>query len=167
MHVHFIHTSIPPSVHPSIYPSILWVLFKQAVWPVLQRAAPLLDLARLRSNKLSGLSSNGLHYSWDWGPLHLIHLNLYVGSEHEPAAPWLVRWDNGVWMTERKGFWAGKGGGAARVTERRWRGGRVEGDWEGRQGDEGWMGWESWKGVEGRRVGRVGRGLRGGGGCGV
>lgn len=26
------------------------------------------------------LSSNGLHYSWDWGPVHLINLGIFVGA---------------------------------------------------------------------------------------
>lgn len=25
-------------------------------------------------------SANGLHYSWDWGPLHLVNLGMFVGS---------------------------------------------------------------------------------------
>lgn len=29
---------------------------------------------------LSNLSTNGLHYSWDWGPLHLVNLGMFVGE---------------------------------------------------------------------------------------
>ena len=35
---------------------------------------------------------HGYHHSWDWGPLHLVQLNLYPGAEPRPvydrAAPW-------------------------------------------------------------------------------
>jgi hypothetical protein len=30
--------------------------------------------------RLRSTSSNGLHYSWDWGQLHLVQLNLYPGG---------------------------------------------------------------------------------------
>ncbi|MCO6457847.1 MAG: metallophosphoesterase [Pirellulaceae bacterium] len=36
-----------------------------------------------RNKKRPGLvnvSSNGLHYSWDWGPLHLINVGIFVGE---------------------------------------------------------------------------------------
>ncbi len=29
------------------------------------------------------VSKNGLHYSWDWGPLHLVNLGMFVGSGEE------------------------------------------------------------------------------------
>lgn len=29
---------------------------------------------------ISNLSENGLHYSWDWGPLHLVNLGMFVGE---------------------------------------------------------------------------------------
>ncbi len=34
---------------------------------------------KLRPN-ITNLSENGLHYSWDWGPLHLICLGIFVGQ---------------------------------------------------------------------------------------
>ncbi|MGC9056918.1 MAG: LamG-like jellyroll fold domain-containing protein [Candidatus Saccharicenans sp.] len=37
---------------------------------------------RLRTG-LKSLSSDGLHYSWDWGKVHFIQLNLYPGSVGE------------------------------------------------------------------------------------
>jgi hypothetical protein len=38
--------------------------------------------ARQRSRKgLTGLSQNGLHYSWEWGGVHFIALGLIVGSD--------------------------------------------------------------------------------------
>ena len=32
---------------------------------------------------LVNVSDNGLHYSWDWGPLHLVNLGMFVGSGEE------------------------------------------------------------------------------------
>jgi hypothetical protein len=40
---------------------------------------------RLREG-LAGLSDNGLHYSWDWGPLHLVNLGIFVGVGDERRA---------------------------------------------------------------------------------
>lgn len=34
---------------------------------------------------LSGVSENGLHYSWDWGPVHFVNLGIVVGEVSEPA----------------------------------------------------------------------------------
>ena len=33
--------------------------------------------------KVVHVSKNGLHYSWDWGPLHLVNLGMFVGSGDE------------------------------------------------------------------------------------
>jgi cytolysin (calcineurin-like family phosphatase) len=38
---------------------------------------------------LAGISSNGLHYSWDWGPVHCVQLNLFPGAAGEDIInPW-------------------------------------------------------------------------------
>lgn len=37
---------------------------------------------RLRPG-LKGISADGQHYSWDWGKVHFVHLNLYPGSVGE------------------------------------------------------------------------------------
>lgn len=37
---------------------------------------------KLRPN-LRSISSDGLHYSWDWGRVHFVHLNLYAGRAGE------------------------------------------------------------------------------------
>lgn len=34
---------------------------------------------------LSAVSENGLHYSWDWGPVHFVNLGIVVGEVSEPA----------------------------------------------------------------------------------
>jgi len=33
---------------------------------------------------LVNVSKNGLHYSWDWGPVHFVNLGIVVGSVKEP-----------------------------------------------------------------------------------
>jgi cytolysin (calcineurin-like family phosphatase) len=38
---------------------------------------------RLERNLISNLSTNGLHYSWDWDDVHFVQLNLYPGDEHK------------------------------------------------------------------------------------
>ena len=34
---------------------------------------------------LTAISENGLHYSWDWGPVHFVNLGIVVGEVSEPA----------------------------------------------------------------------------------
>lgn len=34
---------------------------------------------------LSAVSEHGLHYSWDWGPVHFVNLGIVVGEVSEPA----------------------------------------------------------------------------------
>ncbi|MFN9827850.1 MAG: hypothetical protein ACK58J_27170, partial [Planctomyces sp.] len=34
---------------------------------------------------LTAVSENGLHYSWDWGPVHFVNLGIVVGEVSEPA----------------------------------------------------------------------------------
>jgi hypothetical protein len=58
----------------------------QRRFPVPQGIAMRNALGRLG---VSSVSPNNLHYSWDWGPLHLVQLNLYpgtIGDEVSPAA---------------------------------------------------------------------------------
>jgi len=33
-----------------------------------------------RRPQIRNISSNGLHYSWDWGPLHLVNLGMFAGE---------------------------------------------------------------------------------------
>lgn len=45
---------------------------------------PILPALKARTARRPGLvnvSANGLHYSWDWGPIHLVNLGLVVGSD--------------------------------------------------------------------------------------
>lgn len=39
----------------------------------------IIDRNRTRSG-IVNVSPNGLHYSWDWGPVHLINLGIFVGA---------------------------------------------------------------------------------------
>jgi hypothetical protein len=48
----------------------------------------------LRSSKIRSVSLCTLHYSWDWDQLHLVHLNLYPGEDHELAQEWM----HGSWQ---------------------------------------------------------------------
>ncbi len=36
---------------------------------------------------LKNVSENGLHYSWDWGPVHFVNLGIVVGSDPELKRP--------------------------------------------------------------------------------
>ena len=47
---------------------------------------------RLQKGLIANLSENGLHYSWDWGRLHLLQVNIYPADRQHPA----VRY-NPVW----------------------------------------------------------------------
>ncbi|MFN7628859.1 MAG: metallophosphoesterase [Pirellula sp.] len=38
-------------------------------------------IERNRRRTVASISANGLHYSWDWGPLHCIHLGIVVGGD--------------------------------------------------------------------------------------
>jgi 3',5'-cyclic AMP phosphodiesterase CpdA len=38
---------------------------------------------------LSGVSANGVNYSWDWGPVHFVSLGLFAGSDGDRiVSPW-------------------------------------------------------------------------------
>lgn len=47
---------------------------------------------RLKGPEVIHWDAHHYHYSWDWGPLHLVMLNLFPGNEARPvydrAAPW-------------------------------------------------------------------------------
>lgn len=40
--------------------------------------------------------AHGYHYSWDWGRLHLVNLNLFPGNQHRPVYDREARWNNPV-----------------------------------------------------------------------
>ncbi len=39
---------------------------------------------RLQKGLIAKVSENGLHYSWDWGTVHFVQLNLYPGNTPHP-----------------------------------------------------------------------------------
>lgn len=43
---------------------------------------------------LSAVSSNGLHYAWDWGRVHFVCVNKYAGSSRDPAPPFNQDWND-------------------------------------------------------------------------
>lgn len=52
---------------------------------------------RLRNRQrqgLSGVSTNGLHYSWTWDHLHLVAVNKFSGSTRDPSRPYNQQWND-------------------------------------------------------------------------
>ena len=41
---------------------------------------------------LSNVSENGLHYSWDWGGVHLVQMNLYPADRQHPKVRYSLPW---------------------------------------------------------------------------
>lgn len=64
---------------------------RDATPSVVQRAFVQRNLAR-RGPETFHYDSEKYHYSWDWGPLHLVNLNLFPGNQARPVydrpAPW-------------------------------------------------------------------------------
>jgi len=49
-------------------------------------------IARNKNRPNVGMvSANGLHYSWDWGPLHLVNLGMFAGREKNDAKAIITR----------------------------------------------------------------------------
>lgn len=43
---------------------------------------------------LTGISENGLHYSWTWDDFHFVALNKFAGSASDPSRPFNQRWND-------------------------------------------------------------------------
>ena len=41
---------------------------------------------------ISNVSSNGLHYSWDWDDVHLVELNIYPADKQNPKVHYSAVW---------------------------------------------------------------------------
>jgi len=41
---------------------------------------------------LTAISENGLHYSWDWGPVHFVQTNLYPADRQHPKVRYSLPW---------------------------------------------------------------------------
>lgn len=52
------------------------------------------DRNRLRQDKalVGAVSANGLHYSWDWGGVHFVQLNLYPADKPHPEVRYSPVW---------------------------------------------------------------------------
>lgn len=51
--------------------------------------------ARNRQRRgLTGVSSNGLHYSWDWDRVHFVCVNKYSASDRDPGRPFNQEWND-------------------------------------------------------------------------
>jgi cytolysin (calcineurin-like family phosphatase) len=47
---------------------------------------------RKEKGRLSNLSENGLHYSWDWDDVHFVQLNLYPADRQHPGVKYNATW---------------------------------------------------------------------------
>jgi cytolysin (calcineurin-like family phosphatase) len=47
---------------------------------------------RLQQKQISNVSSNGLHYSWDWDDVHFVQLNLYPADKQNPTVHYSPIW---------------------------------------------------------------------------
>jgi cytolysin (calcineurin-like family phosphatase) len=50
--------------------------------------------ARLRDKRISNVSENGLHYSWDWDDVHFVHLNIYPADRQRDGVRYSAEWHN-------------------------------------------------------------------------
>jgi len=41
------------------------------------------NIERKKTGRISNVSENGLHYSWDWGPAHFLNVGLIVGTDKQ------------------------------------------------------------------------------------
>jgi len=51
---------------------------------------------RRRGSETCRYDAHRYHYSWDWGPLHLVQLNLFPGRQHRPVYDREAPWNNPV-----------------------------------------------------------------------
>lgn len=50
------------------------------------------NAARLKAGAISNVSSNGLHYSWDWDDVHFVQLNIYPADKQNAAVRYSPVW---------------------------------------------------------------------------
>ena len=50
------------------------------------------NTVRLEKKLIANVAENGLHYSWDWGDVHLVQLNLYPGDKPHPKTRYNPKW---------------------------------------------------------------------------
>lgn len=49
---------------------------------------------RLKKGLISNVSSNGLHYSWDWDDVHFVQLNIYPADQQRAGVHYSPVWHN-------------------------------------------------------------------------
>lgn len=49
---------------------------------------------RLKKGLISNVSSNGLHYSWDWDDVHFVQLNIYPADQQREGVHYSPVWHN-------------------------------------------------------------------------
>jgi cytolysin (calcineurin-like family phosphatase) len=49
---------------------------------------------RLADKRVSNVSENGLHYSWDWDDVHFVQLNLYPADRQREGVHYSAEWHN-------------------------------------------------------------------------
>ncbi len=47
---------------------------------------------RKKAGRVGRVSANGLHYSWDWGPVHFVQANLYPADKQHPKIRYSLPW---------------------------------------------------------------------------
>lgn len=50
------------------------------------------NLERKKAGRITNLSENGLHYSWDWGGVHFVQMNLYPADQQHPKIRYSLPW---------------------------------------------------------------------------
>lgn len=50
------------------------------------------NAARLKAGRISSVSENGLHYSWDWGDVHFVQANLYPADKQHAKVRYSLPW---------------------------------------------------------------------------
>lgn len=52
------------------------------------------NAVRLQRGMISNLSTNGLHYSWDWDDVHFVQLNIYPADKQNAKVRYSLVWHN-------------------------------------------------------------------------
>ncbi|KAB2639561.1 MAG: hypothetical protein DVB25_05435 [Verrucomicrobia bacterium] len=52
------------------------------------------NLIRIEKKLISNVSSNGLHYSWDWDDVHFVQLNIYPADQQRASVHYSSVWHN-------------------------------------------------------------------------
>jgi cytolysin (calcineurin-like family phosphatase) len=50
------------------------------------------NVRRRKAGRIGNVSENGLHYSWDWGKVHFVQMNLYPADRQHPKVRYSLPW---------------------------------------------------------------------------